>query len=134
VARVVTPTGWSEIRSTGSDLRSRVATMWRLAGRYADGPYRRVTRHGPWGRGASCRVRYEPLSANDCLRLVEQSLTLPAGVTRFQVSDRFLDARASLAQLAAAGQDRRAAQRLLARLHSASDRFSAEPGYEAETA
>lgn len=101
VARVRTPHGCQEVRYAGTDLRGRVTAMWRLAGRYADRPYRRVTRQAPWARGAGCRVEYTALTANDCLLLMEYGLTLPPGVSRFQVAGRVLDVRVPLARLVA---------------------------------
>jgi L-serine kinase (ATP) / ParB family transcriptional regulator, heme-responsive regulator len=119
VARLISRQGEYDVLAAGTDLRRRVTAMWQLAGRYADQPYRRITRHDPWARGATCRIEYGRLSANDCLLLVELGLTLPPGVTRFQVPGRILNVRAPLDQLADAGADPRLAERLAARLRAA---------------
>jgi hypothetical protein len=134
VARLVSPRGEYDVLSAGTDLRSRVTALWQLAGRYADRPYRRVGRHESWARAASCRIEYAPLTVNDCLLLVELGLTLPAGVTRFQVAGRILNVRVPLDQLAAAGTDPRAADRLVRRLRSATGRLYTEPVYVVEEA
>ena len=134
VARVISRQAQYDVLAAGTDLRRRVTAMWQLAGRYADRPYRRVTRHEPWARAATCRVEYGRLTANDCLLLVEHGLTLPAGVTRFQVPGRIHNVRAPLDQLADAGNDPLAAQRLAGRLRSAAGQPAQLPRAAGEAA
>lgn len=137
VVATVAAAGRTAVIRSASDLPSRLAAMWALAGRYATLPYARRQPGDPAAVGTT-RITWAPPRPADLVGLAGLGATFPAGVSRFIVRGRVLGVRVPLAELVTAAPggvvDAVLARRLLDRLGRLPVRLYQEPVWVVEAA
>ena len=102
VAEIETAGGESiSVRSRGGGPLARSRAMWALQARYPEeAAVRRVEPDGAVRLlGGEALIRYRPFSPGELVEIVGSGAVLPAGVTRFRVSERVLGVRYPLERM-----------------------------------
>lgn len=89
------------VRSREKGMLGDVAALWGLQSLYPRGvTVRRVDPEGPFapGRGEAL-IRYRPFTPAELVEVVRSGAVLPAGITRFRVSERVLGVRYPLEKM-----------------------------------
>lgn len=112
LARVTSPEGDEVfLRSREEGLAAEVEALWRLQALYPEGVVYRVGSEAPMELEAGeAVILYRPFTPGELVEVVRLGRVLPAGITRFRVSERVLGVRFPLEKLRDGDPDERDAE------------------------